>query len=567
MRITRALTPTLRSPPNPPEALTELMPPRLGLTIAAVTIVAIFLRIFLMPGLGGTDDVLYALRGLELAQGNWRYTTDPAELRFGIVWPIALLSQVVGSTDFSLSLWSLLCSSLEIVAVMLLAGRFWGKNEALVAGVLMAVAPIHISLAGRPLADAPFASFITLAFTGLLLAEVRQSAKMALISGISLGMCWWIKPTATIPLLFIFLASIPVFWRLFKYWWLILISFLAMVCAEWLLLWIKYDDPLHTLRVLLPFLRTHQNYSGDPFWGTNAPAFYFRLLFLDMREMWILPHLAVLGVIGIAISRPVDATKQIFRRFALYWPLMMLFAYSFFVISTNPVKFIPKQENYAVIFVAPLALAAAWGLARLNRALQIVAVMLTVAISLLLAGLEQQNVQNKQSRLDQALEWARKDPTVTALVSSQTVKLASLQTHQGKPFPDNLTPLSAYYPATLSPGLSPTELDTNKAERRPEKLVLVMELSSGSSVRPATQILFDDIKRCATPIQVIDSKTHGLGNAVTNLVQAAIPHLPPVIARQAGFTEKIISPPRTVLYRLSAECPPPPPLGQWASTH
>ena len=50
-----------------------------------------------MPGFGGTDDVLYAVRGMEISQGIWRYSTNTAELRFGIVLPIAAFAHIFGN--------------------------------------------------------------------------------------------------------------------------------------------------------------------------------------------------------------------------------------------------------------------------------------------------------------------------------------------------------------------------------------------------------------------------------------------------------------------------------------
>ncbi|RTL32190.1 MAG: hypothetical protein EKK49_11185 [Rhodocyclaceae bacterium] len=539
-----------KSSAPPPRKATPL------LTIAAILTFAVVQRLLLMPGLGGTDDVLYSLRGLEISHGDWRYSTDPGDLRFGIVLPIALLSHLLGNSDIALTAWSLICSLLEITAVTILAGRYWGHRGAILAGLLVSLTPMHVALAGRPLADAPFAAFITLAFTGLFLAEKDHSRPMAVLSGVALGMCWCIKPTATIPLIAIFLVSIAWFRRLFYGWWLIALAFICIVSLEWLLLWNIYGDPLHTLRVLLPFLRTHQEYTGDPFWGYGTPAFYFQMMFRDMRDLWLLPHIAMAGLAFLVIRRQAENTRGDFGRYVVYWLVLMILAYSFFPISINPIKFIPKQENYAIIFVAPLALAGSWALLKAGGGLQALVVLIIGFGSFGLTSLEQQTVHNKQSRLDQSIAQARANNDSTYLVFDQAIRVAKLRELQGYPKPTNLQPITAYYPEILPPGLAPSTIASESIEHRPEHLVLVLEPSNGSMVHAAAPALIAKVSQCGDRIGTIQSQKQGAGQFAVALIDGIKGHLPERIAKQLAFTEQIVRPPQADIIRLSATCLP-----------
>ena len=104
--------------------------------------------------------------------------------------------------------------------------------------------------------------------------------------------------------------------------------------AEVIFLRVRFGDPLLTLGVLLPFLRVHREYIGDPLFGVSSPWFYFHRLLLDGREMWILPHLAFLGAAALAFALATPA-ERFSRAFMIYWATMLLLVYSFFIISVD----------------------------------------------------------------------------------------------------------------------------------------------------------------------------------------------------------------------------------------
>lgn len=555
------VSPALQSLDTAATPVSEARTPKwqhLAALTASTVALAIAARLLLMSGFSGTDDLVYALRGLEIGNSIWRYSIDPTELRFGISLPIAAFVQAFGSDTLVLTGWSLLMSAVEVASVCLVAGYFWGIRTGLLAGLIMAVVPIHIILAGRTLADAPFAAFTTLAFAALMVAEHRQSSLFSAVVGVALGACWWIKPTASMPIFFAIAAYAIVFRRLDRRWVWTVVACGVMIVAEWIFLWISFGDPLLTLKVLFPFLRAHREYTGDPFWGTSSPWFYFHLLFLDLREMWILPHIALLGAMVLAFGRLALPGERFACTFVIYWAAILLVVYSFFFISVNPVKFIPKQENYALVFVAPLALLAAWSLSRLSPSLQVTTMSILVAGGLILASIVQQIHHDKYSRLVQAIEFAILHPNTTVFVSAQTMKVAALRALQTNALaPANLRPLAAFDPVLTPPGSLPSSI-RNIPYRAPYNgSVLVLEHSSGEMARAETNVLFTQLEACATEVGRILSRPSGISSYTVEFLAALRPHLPAAIDRQIAYTNKILVPPEASLRRITADCPAP----------
>lgn len=527
---------------------------------AAMVLLGVLLRLALLNGFGGTDDVTYAIRGLEIAQGEWRHSTSVTELRFGVSLPIAAASRLFGTSDLALMAWSLLCAALDIAAVCVVAGTFFGLRTALIAGLVMATVPLHIAMAGRALADAPFAAFTTFAFACFMGAVRRPSVLFSALAGVAAGVCWWIKPTASVPL-FVALACYPLLLRRWDpRWWWTIVACAAVIVAEWLMLWARFGNPWLTLSLLLPFLREHGQYVGDPFWGEGSPWFYFRRMLLDGREMWLLPHLALLGALALVLRPPKAEPARFAGRYVLYWAASLLIVYSFFVISVSPVKFIPKQENYAVLFVAPLVLLCAALLGRLPRAASSVVLIAYAVGGLTLAGLQQQEVRAKFSRLLAAGELVRAEPGSAVVASSHTLAVATLrarQRHETRA-PAALRPFSALDPRAVAPGTQPVQgAAPDAALASAASVLLVVERASSELALPAARSLLADVERCAQEVGRVESHPDGAGQYAVQFVAALRPLLPGAIDRQLAFTDGVLRPPTASIRKLGPGCPAP----------
>jgi len=145
---------------------------RIVASLLGAMFLGLVVRVLFSPVFTGSDDVVYAHRGLEIANGIWRPTDYYGELRYGINLPIAFFIELFGANHIGYIGWSLFCSVLELGLVFLAARYFWGLRTALVVGVLIALTPLHVGLGARALSDAPLALFVTLA----MLSQLRTRA-------------------------------------------------------------------------------------------------------------------------------------------------------------------------------------------------------------------------------------------------------------------------------------------------------------------------------------------------------------------------------------------------------
>ena len=528
-----------------PVVLPALSPTGIALCMA---LFALGLRLLLLPGFGGTDDVVYALRGSEIAHGVWRASTYVGDLRYGINLPIALFATLFGGSTLALTGWSLLSSVVEVGLVAWFGAVAWGRGAGLAAGFVLAVTPMHIVLGGRALADAPLAMFVTLAFVAFASAERTGRRAAWLVAGLACGACWWIKPVAAVPLYLAMAAYVAVARRLDARWLITVLGCAAMIVAELVFLAVVSGDPLSTLKAHLPLLDSHQPYGGEV-WGSRSPWFYFQRMFLDGRDMWLVPFVALGG--AAVLARRLTATRRqagdtaAADRFVQFWAATMIGTFSFFVMSLNPVRFIPKQDNYALIFVAPLALLAAAALMRLPVAARGAVMVALAAGGPVLAGLEQQAHRHKYSRLAQAVALAQSRAHAVVVVSGQTVSVARLR---------ELTGLDAHVPTGLEPFSAFDRFTGAGALREGKPLVMVLEPSSPERLNNALWPQIERLAQCAQPLRELPAESSGAGTAAVGLVGWLRPRLPAVVGRQLGFAVPVIDPPAAQVLAVPEAC-------------
>ena len=69
--------------------------------------------------------------------------------------------------------------------------------------------------------------------------------------------------------------------------------------------------------------------------------------------------------------------------------------------------------------------------------------------------------------------------------------------------------------------------------------------------------MFNQLERCATEVERIESHPTGIGGFAVGFIAALRPHLPLAIDRKIAFTSDILVPPATSLRRVAADCPAP----------
>ncbi len=353
---------------------------------AGVMFAALAVRWLFFTGFFGTDEINYTVQGLLNSQGVWRSSDYVGDVRLGINFPVGLALWLFGTSEFVANLWSLLCSLGEVVLVFLIAQRFWGLKAAVLSALLLAFTPLHAHFAGRLMADAPLGFFITLSFYALFRGDLNVSWRWHLAAGLAAGFVWWIK--SHVALLYVLVFAGYLLWekRISAKWFIMGAGFVAMVVLNSLIFWGMQGDFWHVIRMTTS---GGAEYAQQQWMKTSA-GFYLYYLFVDMRHTWLLGPLALLGLIA-SLRRNAGDDGMI--RVAI-WGIGLLTVFSLFVLSIKPLTFIPKQTNYMLMFLAPLALLGGYGLSRLSRPVMLGLAGLIVVLGVFGTALEQMAIRS-----------------------------------------------------------------------------------------------------------------------------------------------------------------------------
>lgn len=356
----------------------------IGLTIA--------LRMVFYSGYIGSDDVTYTLSADKILHGDWSLSNYIGALRFGINIPVAIMMAVFGSSEYSANLWSFLCSVAEVGLVFYFANQAWGLRTAIYSSIILAVLPLHVQYAGRLLADSPLAFFITLSFVLFWLAEQKSSAVLYICSGLAIGASFWVKES---PLVFsVVFGLYPLYYQYWNNrWLLVVVAACIPVTAQFAFMWAMAGDPLHIFHSLFRseyMAKVTHILEQKP--EETSFIYYFKYLFVDIKHTWLLGFLWIAGVLSLA-QRKKSLPQPAGRDFVLIWSAGLVAVFTFFPMSLHPFKFIMKQANYMLIFMAPMALLSGCWLSGLKSTLRVPVFSLYVLGSIILCGLEQQATQ------------------------------------------------------------------------------------------------------------------------------------------------------------------------------
>lgn len=408
-------------------------------TLTFLLLGGLALRLIFYTGFSGSDDTVYAIRALESARGEFIYSTYVGALRYGVNLPMAGFVALFGANEVALHAWPLLCSLGEIALVYCVADRVWGRRAAVMAGLLLASAPLHIHAGARALADAPLAFFATLAMTAFLMAERGGKQVLYALAGAAIGFSWWIKPhTIAFGAVLLIYAVLNRRWN--RAWNWVIGSFVTVIAIEWVLFALWFGDPLHGVRAVVQGIDKSYVKQVLP-WGDHAAFWYFRMMFLDGRDFFLVPILALTGL--VLLLRRVAARDIRGAGFVVLWAIGLISIFSFTPYSFSPFKLIPKQENYALIFLAPLALLGGYALASVHVVAARTALLgLALVGGAALASLPQQQVNIRQATLAEATRLAHANGGITYL-PQHALNLLQLRALMGEggPTPARFKPI------------------------------------------------------------------------------------------------------------------------------
>ena len=516
-------------------------------SLFVILVLAAIVRILFSPGFTGSDDVIYAIRGTEIASGIWRPTDYFGELRFGINIPIAFFVKILGANLVGFVAWSFVSSLAEIALVFVTALSVWGVRTAVLAGVLVALTPIHVGLGSCALADAPLAFLFTLAVVAFFFAERSRAKWLYFATGAAIGFSWWIKPIAAVPFALIFVIYALIYWRWRREWILVFLGGIFAVAIEFAVLWIQFGDPLYTIKANLAGVN-HYFVKSDAPWGSHSPWYYFRQMFLDGRDMWIVPFLAIGGLFLVVRGETKRGIENAASgsRYICFWAISSVCMFSFFFYSVNPVKFIPKQANYALVFFAPLALLGGYALSRMKRIARAGALFLFILGAMPLSALWQLNDKLHFSAIEKTRSFAKDHPHALVFASSQVLASVVLENlsagRQGTK--ENLRPIGALA----------TDQYVNSGDSNKQQFAIVDPLSPETvQVYPAKSIA-NILATCWQKVTSFAPNGEGDRPPVVELLSQIRSRLPQFVDRHLSFTNKLISPPVVNVFEFKSGC-------------
>ena len=206
------------------------------LMLVAILASALFLRLVFFVGYANVDpwdDTLYLELARQARQGvlleELEISTRALEqgqvtapdtfiLRRGAYLPVAASQALLGESEGSSAIPSLLASLATLCLVFWMGYRLLGREEGLLAACLFAVVPLDLVLSTRILADAPQAFWLTASVAAALEAAVGPSARprrffLYGLSALALYLAYFTRVNGLVGLPIVLVAAAPAFYR------------------------------------------------------------------------------------------------------------------------------------------------------------------------------------------------------------------------------------------------------------------------------------------------------------------------------------------------------------------
>jgi 4-amino-4-deoxy-L-arabinose transferase-like glycosyltransferase len=517
-----------------------------GQILAAIVALAILLRWIFFTGYFGSDEVTYTAQALAITKGVWPISEYIGSIRYGVNIPVAFFMALLGPSEFSANLWSFLCSIGEIIVVYLFARQLWGVRAAWLAALLLAFLPLHVHYAGRLMADSPLAFFITLSFYFFWLAEQQRRILWYVLAGVSAGLVFWVKESVFPVYLLVFGLYAIVSWRWNWRWLLVAGSALAVLAANSLLMaWIT-GDPLHVFHVIQKNMQT-PNPVLSPTRG-RSPDYYFKYLFIDIKHTWLLAYIALGGLILIVKNWGGAKRDWNSGAYVALWSIGLVLVFSFMVVSGKPLRFIPKQTNYMLIFVAPLAMLGGYFLSRLGKKVSWAIVGMYIFGGVALSAFEQQVIHAFTANSKATFAFAQANQDAEIYGSTNAVRTA----HYAKLFAENANAVhDIYHLSMLEDRLAARASSTGSPVHQAYAVIDTGTIGWGKS--ESMDLL--KIPACWQRREELKPIGFGSGRYVTDWIRNLASAVPgPIGERLANKLEDTFVPKPTYVYSVPHDC-------------
>lgn len=496
---------------------------------------ALVVRLLTYSGAFGSDDTTYYERALDVAQGVWSSSDYHGALRYGFNLPAGAMLWLFGPSPFVASLWPLVASLIEVAAVWWIAGAVMGRRAGVYAALLLASAPLQISVATRIHADQVTAMFVTLGFVLLYFGIEQRRRWLLFAAGLSVGGIYWSKELAAVT----WVAYLPMLW-FFRGRWrdaaVVVAGTLLTMLLHGVLMAAIAGNPMQAVSAVLGGL-SRGYMSGAPV--HDSPSYYLYYLFVDIRHTDLLAMAACLSV--ALVPRWMRAQGLPLRGYAytVMWLLAVLAVLSVLPISLSPLRFPMKQSNYITLFLAPLAVLAAMAMGAMPRWAARLLLAACVALGLLFGALQQADWRGFTANSKALAQVSKEKPNALWVGSTNNQNLGTLIARiEGRP-----TPWLSYREAQADPTGT-----RRRAEAASEVLAVLDPQTLGwySGPRQVTEPL-----PCWRAWREVPPGELGFGNRLAGVMSTMAARLGhPAALRAAAGLEKLGMPRPALVYQV-----------------
>jgi hypothetical protein len=211
--------------------------------LVVLLLLALAVRLWLMPGIYVSDDLYYRIHAHDLLRGDF-VPEGHFRARVGFIVPLAISEALFGVNDLAGVLFPMACGLLQVAAVYWIGCMLATRTAGLIAGLVAAMVPNSIFWGGLAWTDVPASAFMAVGAAFFIRACLAPEDRWApAAAGLALGMAY-LQRESSILLWFFFAVGVLMRRISLKRCAAVAGGFAAVVAAEMLYFTIARGDPL-----------------------------------------------------------------------------------------------------------------------------------------------------------------------------------------------------------------------------------------------------------------------------------------------------------------------------------